>query len=286
MTNDAVDNLNLMVLHIGRKHCRTDWNYRNVCSPFARIYYIISGEAELDTPDGTLPLKAGHMYLIPPFTPHTCRCRNEFDHFYIHLYNNSGPYLLEDWSLPAEIIGSPDSLGHILRLTELCPGMELRQTDPKAYDNNRSITSRINANRSRDLHARIESRALIYLILKRFTRLAVPKNYVHDRRINAVLAHIRTHLAEPLELDKLAALVHLSKEHLIRLFGKEIGMPPLAYATAKRIEAAQLRLVTENTSVKEIAFSLGFEDQSYFHRLFKKHTGMTPLRYRRSVSAG
>lgn len=285
MTTDAVDNLNLLVVHIGRKHCRADWNYRNVCSPFARIYYIISGEAEIDTPDGTLTLAPGNMYLIPPFTPHTCRCRNEFDHCYVHLYNDSGAYLLEDWTLPAQIRGSAEDLTRIRRLAELCPGMELSQTDPRAYDNQRSLTRRIQENRSRDLHARIESRGLIYLLLSKFTCRAVPKNYVRDSRINAVLAHIRTHLSEPTDVGALASMVHLSKERLVRLFSKEIGMPPLLYATSKRIERAQLRLATEDAPVKEIAFTLGFEDHSYFHRLFKKHTGMTPLQYRRSSSA-
>ena len=57
---------------------------------------------------------------------------------------------------------------------------------------------------------------------------------------------------------------------------------PLLYINKKRIEKAQLRLVTETTPIKEIAYQLGFEDQTYFNRIFKKSTGMTPTNYRKA----
>jgi YesN/AraC family two-component response regulator len=48
----------------------------------------------------------------------------------------------------------------------------------------------------------------------------------------------------------------------------------------KKVERAQLMLMTEPIHVKEVAFSLGFDDHSYFIRLFKKSTGLTPNDYR------
>ena len=148
--------MHLLVLHIGRRYCGADWNFRNVCSPFTRIYYITAGEAEIETPEGITLLREGHMYIIPAFTPHSCRCRKEFEHYYIHLYNESGEYILEDWEIPREITAVETDLGHIARLLELCPGMELSETDPKSYDNNSSLAQRIEFNKQRDLWARIE----------------------------------------------------------------------------------------------------------------------------------
>ena len=43
-------------------------------------------------------------------------------------------------------------------------------------------------------------------------------------------------------------------------------------------------LATENTSIKDIAYSLGYDDYSYFSRLFRKHTSMTPQTYRNSFN--
>ncbi|WP_369685451.1 helix-turn-helix domain-containing protein [Phocaeicola plebeius] len=50
---------------------------------------------------------------------------------------------------------------------------------------------------------------------------------------------------------------------------------------SKKDRKSQLLLLTEELAVKEIAFQLAFEDYSYFNRLFKKITGVTPQEYRR-----
>lgn len=274
--------MHLVVLHIGRHRCGPEWNFSDVRSPFTRIYYIISGEAEVSTPDGVTVLRAGHMYIIPAFTPHSCRCRREFDHYYIHLYDESGQYLLEDWEMPSEIEATADDLHHVERLLALCPGMALRQTDPSTYGDSRSIIDCVELNRQRELWARVESRGLIYILLSRFMRRAVPKTYVNDARIQAVLSHIRANLTSPtLCLESLAETVHLSKDYLIRLFRREMSTTPGRYINKRRIEAAQLRLVTETKPVKEVAYDLGFSDVAYFCRLFKNITGMTPQTYRK-----
>ena len=63
---------------------------------------------------------------------------------------------------------------------------------------------------------------------------------------------------------------------------KETGVTPSKYINQKKIEKAQLILVTDEMSVKNVAFSLSFDDYSYFNRLFKKTTGLTPQEYRNS----
>ena len=78
----------------------------------------------------------------------------------------------------------------------------------------------------------------------------------------------------------LAAISCLSKDHFIRLFKKEVGNTPLQYINQKKIEKAQLILITEDIPVKNIAYLLAYEDHSYFNRLFKKITGVTPQQYR------
>ena len=62
----------------------------------------------------------------------------------------------------------------------------------------------------------------------------------------------------------------------------EIGVTPSKYINQKKIEKAQLILVTDEMSVKNVAFALSYDDYSYFNRLFKKTTGLTPQEYRNS----
>ena len=56
----------------------------------------------------------------------------------------------------------------------------------------------------------------------------------------------------------------------------------LKYINRKKIEKAQLILITDDMSIKNVALNLAFEDYSYFNRLFKKITGITPQEYRTS----
>ena len=107
---------------------------------------------------------------------------------------------------------------------------------------------------------------------------------MEDNRIAKAVRFIHKHIAEEIELEKLAEISCLSKDHFIRLFKKGMGTTPLQFVNQKKIEKAQLLLLTEELAVKEIAFRLAFEDYSYFNRLFKKITGMTPQEYRRLYS--
>ena len=103
-----------------------------------------------------------------------------------------------------------------------------------------------------------------------------------DNRIEEAIHYIRKHINETIELGVLAEKSGLSKDRFIRLFKKETGDTPLRYIIRKKIEKAQLILITDDMSIKNVALNLAFEDYSYFNRLFKKITGVTPQEYRTS----
>ena len=281
--NYDIDQMLFLVLHIGEAHCQANWNYKNICSPFTRMYYVTEGYAQILLPDKTQDLRPGFMYIIPAFTPHSYVCQEVFSHYYIHIYNESGHDILEDWILPTEIEPECGILSRIKKLHTLCPGMDLTQPDPQYYDNSSSLSRNIQKNKQRELYARVESRGIIYQLLAQFLHGAIPKRYVEDERITKMLEYIRANLNTTPDIDAMAALSCLSKDHLIRVFKREMKMTPTAYINKKRMEKAQLRLVTETTPVKEIAFQLGFRDQTYFNRVFKQVTGQTPLDYRKAA---
>jgi AraC-like DNA-binding protein len=74
----------------------------------------------------------------------------------------------------------------------------------------------------------------------------------------------------------------MSKDHYIRVFKQETGETPNVFITKRKLEKAELALLTTSMPVKSIADSLGYDDYSYFNRIFKKNSGMTPLQYRES----
>ena len=100
----------------------------------------------------------------------------------------------------------------------------------------------------------------------------------------AVLAakrYIDKHFKEPLTLDALAEMLHISKFHLSHEFKKYIGMPILEYMICARLSYAKELLRFSRLSVTEIAYEAGMNQPSYFIRIFKKRESMTPNQFRR-----
>jgi AraC-like DNA-binding protein len=90
-------------------------------------------------------------------------------------------------------------------------------------------------------------------------------------------------LAESLSLETLAAAVHISPNHLIRLFRKELQSTPHQFWDRLRIEHAQSRLRQPDIRIKEIAIDLGFKHLSHFSKWFKRHTGTPPQSVRNQL---
>ena len=278
-----VDKLHPLVLNVGLAVHNADWNWKNVNSPFTRLYYVTEGSAQIELPDGIYTLSPKHMYFIPAFTIHTNICKSNFVHYYLHIYEDhySDNDWLDHWKFPVEIEATDLDLALFKRLCEINPHMTLQKSDPTTYDNNPTLMQNLIKNRQRAFCDKVESRGIVFQLLSRFFKQGQSKIEMEDNRIAKTVLYIRKHLNEAIELEKLAEISCLSKDHFIRLFKKELGTTPLQYINQKKIEKAQLLLITEELAVKEIAFQLAFDDYSYFNRLFKKTTGVTPQEYRR-----
>lgn len=71
-------------------------------------------------------------------------------------------------------------------------------------------------------------------------------------------------------------------EHFSREFSRHVGMTPSRYLANLKIEYAAEMLLTTNHKLLEVCRASGFENESYFFRLFRKSKGVTPLEYRRA----
>ena len=278
----SIDQLHLLILNVGLAIHNADWNWRNVNSPFTRLYYVTEGAARILLPTGIQELKPDHLYLVPSFTTHSYLCDTHFVHYYLHIYEDhqSESSILEDFSFPTEIPAGDLELPLIKRLCGINPTMQLPQSDPTSYDNNPTLIKNIIKNKQRTFCDKVESRGIVYQLMARFLKDAQPKTEINDDRIQKVLSYIRKNIYKTIDIDSLAAISCLSKDHFIRLFKKEISNTPLQYINQKKIEKAQLILITDSMPVKNISYLLAYEDHSYFNRLFKKLTGVTPQQYR------
>lgn len=84
----------------------------------------------------------------------------------------------------------------------------------------------------------------------------------------------------PVENKEIADICFTHPGHLARTFKRETGWRLTDYQRKLRLDKAKHLLETQALPVEKIAFLVGYEDASYFGRLFKKETGVTPLQYR------
>ncbi|GBF74897.1 DNA-binding response regulator [Paenibacillus sp. 598K] len=107
-------------------------------------------------------------------------------------------------------------------------------------------------------------------------RVAQDRKHKHKLNLEEVRAYIELHFAEPLSLEQLARVFFVSKEYLSKLFKQTYGVTVMDYVLQRKMEQAKAWLEQEELSIKTIAEMTGYEDMSYFYRVFKKHYGIAP----------
>lgn len=112
------------------------------------------------------------------------------------------------------------------------------------------------------------------------------RNFVTDAEnqknsIQRIIEYIDHHYKEDLSRTTLADMVYLSADHLARVFKKETGETLVKYITDKRINAAKEMLSDTKTPISQVASEVGYDNYSYFTKIFKEKTGVSPGDYRK-----
>ncbi len=107
----------------------------------------------------------------------------------------------------------------------------------------------------------------------------------NEQALYAIRGHVHEHFTETLDFDEIALEHGFSPSHFRRLWGARFRVPPARYAMQLRIRQARRMLVETDRSVGEIARTLGFADPLYFSRKFRDEVGQTATEYRASHEA-
>ena len=94
--------------------------------------------------------------------------------------------------------------------------------------------------------------------------------------------YIEKNFQENINLNKISNYVSLSKNYFCNIFKKETGITIWDYLIRIRMEEAKRMLLETEQKTYEISERVGYDDPSYFGRLFKKYTGFTPMEFRES----
>ncbi len=118
-------------------------------------------------------------------------------------------------------------------------------------------------------------------MLKRFTdHVFCPKSARHADLLQKAVQYLNANYAKSIDLQSVSAHVHMSASHFSKVFKEEMGKSFVHYLNHIRVERSKDLLRDRSIALADIAGRLGFEDQSYFTKVFCKLTGMSPGRYR------
>lgn len=133
----------------------------------------------------------------------------------------------------------------------------------------------------RNLHSLEELTVWLSKIMERFTDCVFNLADIrHKDVIFQAVSYIRRHFTSHISLDDVAQHVHLNASYLSRVFKEEMQTNFVAYVNTLRVETAKRLLIDSDVPLLEVAGMVGFEEQSYFTKVFKKVTGITPGRFR------
>ncbi len=119
-------------------------------------------------------------------------------------------------------------------------------------------------------------------------RLSTPEIVDYDKQfMEKLMAYLEKHVSDSdLRIEDMASAVAMNRTTLFTKLKSITGMSPVDFVRHLRMQRAIEMVAKSEEPFAQIAYSIGFTDQRYFSRVFKKETGMTPSEYRQQAREG
>lgn len=251
------------LLYISRSKYQGDWNSIPHTHPFTELFYVVSGKGSFLLDHVTSPINANDLIIVPPGSEHTEQSLDASPLEYIVL-GIEGITFLDSKQASSQILYNYSKKAELLNLLNLIL-QEVRSEQP-GYD--------------------LVCQHLLDVVVIQVTRqqrlTPVPiSNAKMTKECIQVKTYLDSHYSEHITLEGLAKRAHMNKYYLVHAFSRYTGMSPIHYLNAKRLQISRELLVSTDYSIAQVAASVGFSSQSYFTQVFRKETGISPMRYRK-----
>ncbi|WP_183557534.1 helix-turn-helix domain-containing protein [Mucilaginibacter sp. SP1R1] len=277
------------LLNVDHVNLGSKWNYRNVISPYYRLYYIDAGAGEISDVTTTLQLEPGFLYIIPSFTFCNLSCQSYLSQFFIQFFEESsdGISLFANNRSIFKTQATAVDIKNFSRLLKINPGRGINRSDnPRVYEKNIFYKEYQELNNQQNMATFIETQGILLQLISRFLTPEIFKNQESNSipvKILDAISYILVNLHQNLSVTYLAERANQNADYFSRLFQQYTGERPINYIHEKRIERAQYLIVTSQMTYSQIATHTGFENVFYFSKIFKKITGMSPGQYKKQA---
>lgn len=144
-------------------------------------------------------------------------------------------------------------------------------------------------NRAKEVFANLVLQELVVRLMQTQARslLLSPGNKLASvNRLAHVAQYINKHLSRSLHIRELADQACMSEPNFYRTFKNTFGMTPVDYINQQRIALASKLLRTTNRCLADISLECGFNNLTYFMKLFRRELGVSPTQYRKQIIPG
>ena len=264
---NEIDNVELSIFNCGRQYCEPGYTWGPGIRDHYLIHLVTAGRGIYETGGAQFTLEAGDLFLARP---------NQ-----LILYS-------ADKEAPREY--------HWVGFNGACATKLVQQlpfTEASPIHHCRSMSAALEAltniylSRGPDPASEALMVGHLYLfiagLMKEASELEPRSANSSSQYVLNAIKYIQFNFSHDISIDDIAKSVGVSRSHLYRVFMSNVGQSPIDYLTSYRISEACYLLRNSQLSIAEIAVSVGFFDQFYFSRVFKKAKGMPPSKYLASI---
>ena len=242
---------------------------------YYEIYIFIRGDTDYIVGDSYFPLQYGDIIIINPYEVHKAvlKSDNLYERFYFlvptNLFNGFSFDPLE------EIMSNTLQKKHLISLPEPDRSKALELLYQMLY------SLKNDCSESGQMSAYGLFLNFITLISSNSFKTAITHTGNLPRLNGDILKYIDANLTQIDSIEQIAVHFGVSLPYLSTTFKNAIGTPVVKYIQARKIAYAK-SLLDKDWSVTDTCYESGFNDCAYFIKIFKQHTGITPLQYRKT----
>lgn len=254
---------------------------------FLELEYVISGEGVHKIGDHEIPVSSGYVFFTNYDTPHCFLSADEKDPITIYncvfepdLLKTAGLDFQEFASVAGDMLYKlvfPQEFQNMPFLSVFDDSLKLKRMFETMY---REYTKAQEGYNSVLLGCLMQ--LLVYFMrqYERQNRATNKVRHAQEKYIAQVMEYIERNYAEKISLQELAAIALLSPNHLCKVFKDLTGITVSEYVQKLRMDKACELLSDTDLTLAEIAAEVGYQDENYLRRMFKKELGQTPSKYR------
>ncbi|MFV0412961.1 MAG: AraC family transcriptional regulator [Oscillospiraceae bacterium] len=259
----APENAELSVYNCGLQSCDKGYTWGPGVRDHYLVHLVITGKGSYRVNNTTHPIQAGDLFFAKPnqLISYTADLETPWEYYWVGFNGASAAHLAQQLpfmdNMPVYHAAEPDTARELLHSIFLSGG----------YENSD------NARMTGYLYL------FIAFLMQQAGKLAKRPPEIGSQYVVNAIKYIQFNYSRDISVDDIAKAVGVSRSHLYRVFIANVGQSPVEYLTQFRIGEACALLENTSLSVAEVAYSVGFFDQFYFSRVFKKEKGMPPSRY-------